>query len=466
MSKRRRALGCAAAESRERGAAAPQCLKRLTRPRSDIFEVGGYEWKLEMYPYGDSQVVPSPRTGQIRPLLSATPRSAAPLTAGAPQSDKTLSVFLCAVDRKQRPGWSQARPPPRRHILAWAAPPNRRPPPPPPPPPPPLAIRHRSCGILAHMSQDASGPRGPVPAGPGPPTEYRSIPPCLCLAASLPSTPPFFPPLPPSPPLSAYLCLCLVAARLSVPLPDGLPCPFLCLANLPARPRRPSLCRSPPLPSNTRTHRGTASLHSIRLCLPPPAPPSPRRRTTRSRWSTATPPRPPHTPATTSSAASATGASPPPTQIYAANILLYKYLYNLCAGCDAFRGKRGSPPRPRPPPPRPPAPSQPSPTALPFSHPPPHPRKSPPPERTPGGCGSPPGMHSPDRRDAYPRPRPRQGARPCRPAARSSPPPPSSYPVPLAPPPAEPSSRSCLCVWEGARCGGGRRLWRPGRLRA
>ena len=38
---------------------------------SDVFEVGGYEWKLEMYPYGDSQ------------------------------SDKTLSVFLCAVDRKQ-----------------------------------------------------------------------------------------------------------------------------------------------------------------------------------------------------------------------------------------------------------------------------------------------------------------------------------------------------------------------------
>jgi hypothetical protein len=23
---------------------------------SDVFEVGGYEWKLEMYPYGDSQV--------------------------------------------------------------------------------------------------------------------------------------------------------------------------------------------------------------------------------------------------------------------------------------------------------------------------------------------------------------------------------------------------------------------------
>ena len=44
---------------------------------SDVFEVGGYEWKLEMYPYGDSQ------------------------------SDKTLSVFLCAVDRKQLPGWSQ-----------------------------------------------------------------------------------------------------------------------------------------------------------------------------------------------------------------------------------------------------------------------------------------------------------------------------------------------------------------------
>lgn len=38
---------------------------------SDVFEVGGFEWKLEMYPYGDSQ------------------------------SDKTLSVFLCAVDRKQ-----------------------------------------------------------------------------------------------------------------------------------------------------------------------------------------------------------------------------------------------------------------------------------------------------------------------------------------------------------------------------
>ena len=72
LSKRRRALRCAAAESRA-NAAAPQCLKRLTRPRSDIFEVGGYEWKLEMYPYGDSQVVPSPRTGQIRPLLSATP---------------------------------------------------------------------------------------------------------------------------------------------------------------------------------------------------------------------------------------------------------------------------------------------------------------------------------------------------------------------------------------------------------
>lgn len=36
-----------------------------------MFEVGGFEWKLEMYPYGDSQ------------------------------SDKTLSVFLCAVDRKQ-----------------------------------------------------------------------------------------------------------------------------------------------------------------------------------------------------------------------------------------------------------------------------------------------------------------------------------------------------------------------------
>lgn len=45
--------------------------------RSDVFEVGSYEWKLEMYPYGDSQ------------------------------SDKTLSVFLCAVDRKQLPGWSQ-----------------------------------------------------------------------------------------------------------------------------------------------------------------------------------------------------------------------------------------------------------------------------------------------------------------------------------------------------------------------
>jgi len=44
---------------------------------SDVFEVGGFEWKLEMYPYGDSQ------------------------------SDKTLSVFLCAVDRKQLPGWSQ-----------------------------------------------------------------------------------------------------------------------------------------------------------------------------------------------------------------------------------------------------------------------------------------------------------------------------------------------------------------------
>ena len=44
---------------------------------SEVFEVGGYEWKLEMYPYGDSQ------------------------------SDKTLSVFLCAVDRKQLPGWSQ-----------------------------------------------------------------------------------------------------------------------------------------------------------------------------------------------------------------------------------------------------------------------------------------------------------------------------------------------------------------------
>jgi hypothetical protein len=44
---------------------------------SDVFEVGSYEWKLEMYPYGDSQ------------------------------SDKTLSVFLCAVDRKQLPGWSQ-----------------------------------------------------------------------------------------------------------------------------------------------------------------------------------------------------------------------------------------------------------------------------------------------------------------------------------------------------------------------
>ena len=47
------------------------------RQFSDVFEVGGYEWKLEMYPYGDSQ------------------------------SDKTLSVFLCAVDRKQLPGWSQ-----------------------------------------------------------------------------------------------------------------------------------------------------------------------------------------------------------------------------------------------------------------------------------------------------------------------------------------------------------------------
>lgn len=44
---------------------------------SDVFDVGTYEWKLEMYPYGDSQ------------------------------SDKTLSVFLCAVDRKQLPGWSQ-----------------------------------------------------------------------------------------------------------------------------------------------------------------------------------------------------------------------------------------------------------------------------------------------------------------------------------------------------------------------
>eukprot|EP00960_Hanusia_phi_P045513 757289-Hanusia_phi.AAC.2 len=47
------------------------------RQFSDVFEVGGFEWKLEMYPYGDSQ------------------------------SDKTLSVFLCAVDRKQLPGWSQ-----------------------------------------------------------------------------------------------------------------------------------------------------------------------------------------------------------------------------------------------------------------------------------------------------------------------------------------------------------------------
>eukprot|EP00281_Chroomonas_sp_CCMP1168_P032896 CAMPEP_0206256242 /NCGR_PEP_ID=MMETSP0047_2-20121206/24664_1 /ASSEMBLY_ACC=CAM_ASM_000192 /TAXON_ID=195065 /ORGANISM="Chroomonas mesostigmatica_cf, Strain CCMP1168" /LENGTH=842 /DNA_ID=CAMNT_0053682671 /DNA_START=313 /DNA_END=2841 /DNA_ORIENTATION=+ len=47
------------------------------RQFSEVFEVGGYEWKLEMYPYGDSQ------------------------------SDKTLSVFLCAVDRKQLPGWSQ-----------------------------------------------------------------------------------------------------------------------------------------------------------------------------------------------------------------------------------------------------------------------------------------------------------------------------------------------------------------------
>ncbi|KAJ1486769.1 hypothetical protein T484DRAFT_1788569, partial [Baffinella frigidus] len=47
------------------------------RQFSDVFEVGSYEWKLEMYPYGDSQ------------------------------SDKTLSVFLCAVDRKQLPGWSQ-----------------------------------------------------------------------------------------------------------------------------------------------------------------------------------------------------------------------------------------------------------------------------------------------------------------------------------------------------------------------
>ncbi len=46
-------------------------------PRSSVFEVGGYEWKLEMYPYGDSQ------------------------------SDKTLSVFLCAVDSRQLPGWSQ-----------------------------------------------------------------------------------------------------------------------------------------------------------------------------------------------------------------------------------------------------------------------------------------------------------------------------------------------------------------------
>ena len=26
---------------------------------------------------------------------------------GDSQSDKTLSVFLCAVDRKQLPGWSQ-----------------------------------------------------------------------------------------------------------------------------------------------------------------------------------------------------------------------------------------------------------------------------------------------------------------------------------------------------------------------
>ena len=48
-----------------------------SHPCSSVFEVGGYEWKLEMYPYGDSQ------------------------------SDKTLSVFLCAVDRKQLPGWSQ-----------------------------------------------------------------------------------------------------------------------------------------------------------------------------------------------------------------------------------------------------------------------------------------------------------------------------------------------------------------------
>ena len=27
---------------------------------SDVFEVGGYEWKLEMYPYGDSQVATPP----------------------------------------------------------------------------------------------------------------------------------------------------------------------------------------------------------------------------------------------------------------------------------------------------------------------------------------------------------------------------------------------------------------------
>ena len=46
-------------------------LQSANRGLSDVFEVGGFEWKLEMYPYGDSQ------------------------------SDKTLSVFLCAVDRKQ-----------------------------------------------------------------------------------------------------------------------------------------------------------------------------------------------------------------------------------------------------------------------------------------------------------------------------------------------------------------------------
>ena len=74
-----------------------------------MFEVGSYEWKLEMYPYGDSQ---SDKTLSVR-APTAPPRAAgcaAPRcgTQGpTAEAARALQVFLCAVDRKQLPGWSQ-----------------------------------------------------------------------------------------------------------------------------------------------------------------------------------------------------------------------------------------------------------------------------------------------------------------------------------------------------------------------